>query len=141
MFDEFVTFDIAKKLKDKGFRLPCIANYSNGVLLYNTNQFRGSSVEECLKSFNALNDEENIYVGFKGVIDAPTISQSLKWLREDKGLYVDISLCKKGYYAIVYETNFPENKDYANSWNVDVLSDTYEQNALACIEYVLNNLI
>lgn len=33
------------------------------------------------------------------------------------------------------------NKDYANSWNVDVLSDTYEKTALACIEYVLDNLI
>ena len=141
MFDEFVTFDISKKLKDKDFRLSCIANYSNGVLLYNTNQFRGSSVEECLKSFNTLNDVESMYIGFKNVIDAPTIAQVLKWLRETKGLYVDISLCKKGYYSIVYETNFPDNKDYANSWYIDGLSETYEQAAIACIEYVLNNLI
>lgn len=141
MFDEFVTFDIAKKLKDKGFRLPCIANYSNGVLLYNTNQFRGSSVEECLKSFNALNDEESIYVGFKGVIDAPTISQVLKWLREEKKLFVEPSLFKYGYESYVQSTIFEEDKDYTDTWRVEGFHSTYEQAELSGIEYIIDNLI
>ena len=132
-------FEIAKKLKDKGFNGKCVAQYypSGSELVFNQTTFRGAIVEDCLYSHNSLPIE---CIG-SVLIDAPTITQVLKWLREDKGLYVDISLCKKGYYAIVYETNFPDNKDYANSWNVDVLSDTYEQTALACIEYVLNNLI
>jgi hypothetical protein len=139
MFDEFVIFDIAKKLKDKGFKEPCFAYYthSGSSLIFNNTPFRSGIVEDCLYSVNSLP------IGCIGAdfIDSPTITQVLKWLREDKGLYVDISLCKKGYYAIVYETNFPDNKDYANSWYVDVLSETYEQAAIACIEYVLNNLI
>lgn len=139
MKEEFVSFETAKKLKEKGFKGKCVAYYypSGSELVFNQAAFRGAIVEDCLYSYNSLHVE---CFGSE-LIDAPTIHQVLKWLREDKGLYVDISLCKKGYYAIVYETNFPENKDYANSWNVDVLSDTYEQNTLACIEYVLNNLI
>ena len=139
MFDEFVPFEIAKKLKSKGFKETCFAYYtpSGSGLIFNTTPFRNCIVEDCLYSVNSLP------IGCIGAdfIDSHTITQALKWLREYKGLYVDISLCKKGYYAIVYETNFPDNKDYANSWNVDALSDTYEQTALDVIEYVLDNLI
>lgn len=139
MFDEFVTFDIAKKLKDKGFKEPCFAYYtpSGSSLIFNKTPFRSGIVEDCLDSVNSLPIG---CIGFD-FIDSPTITQVLKFLREKKGLYVDISLCKKGYYSIVYETNFPDNKDYANSWYVDGLSETYEQAAIAGIEYVLNNLI
>lgn len=139
MFDEFVPFEIANKLKVKGFKETCFAYYtpSGSGLIFNNTPFRNCNVEDCLYSVNSLP------IGCIGAdfIDSPTITQVLKWLRKDKGLYVDISLCKKGYYSIVYETNFPDNKDYANSWYVDGLSETYEQAAIACIEYVLNNLI
>lgn len=123
--EDFVSYDIAVKLKEKGFSERTFGAYMPPIKLVHM---------PLLYSLKDWNKSEDKY-------SAPTISQVLKWLREDKGLYVDISLCKKGYYAIVYETNFPDNKDYANSWYVDVLSDTYEQITLACIEYVLNNLI
>lgn len=122
MKEEFVTYEIAKKLEAKGMG-------NDGNYGYN------DKGEICIPVYN-LDDDQ-----VKTMCPCPQIHEVLKWLREDKGLYVDISLCKKGYYAIVYETNFPNNKDYANSWNVDVLSDTYEKTALACIEYVIDNLI
>lgn len=136
---EVCNFEIAKKLREKGFKEQCVAHYypSGSELFFNQTTFRGAIVEDCLYSYNSSPVE---CIGSE-LIDAPTIAQVLKWLRKTKGLYVDISLCKKGYYAIVYETNFPDNKDYANSWNVDALSDTYEQTALDVIEYVLDNLI
>ena len=139
MKEEFVSYEIAKKLREKGFKEQCVAHYypSCSELFFNQTTFRGAIVEDCLYSYNSLPVE---CIGSE-LIDAPTIAQVLKWLRETKGLYVDISLCKKGYYAIVYETNFPDNKDYANSWYIDGLSETYEQTALDVIEYVLDNLI
>lgn len=139
MKEEFVSYETAKKLKEKGFKGKCVAHYypSGSELVFNQTAFRGAIVEDCLYSHNSLPIE---CIG-SVFIDAPAITQVLKWLREDKGLYVDISLCKKGCYSIVYETNFPDNKDYANSWYVDGLSETYEQAAIAGIEYVLNNLI
>lgn len=139
MKEEFVTFEISKNLKEKGFKEQCVAYYypSGSELFFNQTTFRGATVEDCLYSYNFLPVE---CIGSE-LIDAPTISQVLKWLRETKGLYVDISLCKKGYYTLVYETKFPDNKDYANSWHIDGLSETYEHAALVVIEYVLNNLI
>lgn len=139
MKEEFVSYEIAKKLREKGFKEQCVAHYypSGSELFFNQTTFRGATVEDCLYSYNSLPVE---CIGSE-LIDAPTIAQILKWLRETKGLYVDISLCKKGYYAIVYETNFPDNKDYANSWYIYGLSETYEQTALDVIEYVLDNLI
>ena len=122
MKEDFVTYEIAKKLESKGMG-------NNGNYGYN------DKGEICVPVYNFDDDQVKV------MCPCPQIHEVLKWLRKDKGLYVDISLCKKGYYAIVYETNFPNNKDYANSWNVDVLSDTYEKTALACIEYVLDNLI
>lgn len=79
---EFVTFEIAKKLKEKGFRMPCIAHYcySDGVVLkfnITVGCIRGSNVK-------CLNNESNIYT------DAPTISQVLKWLREEKKIHIQI---------------------------------------------------
>ena len=75
MNEDFVTYEIAVKLKEKGFRKPCIAHYcclDGNVLKFNitTNCIRGSNVK-------CLNGENNIYT------DAPTIAQVLKWMREE----------------------------------------------------------
>ena len=139
MKEGFVSYEIAKKLREKGFKEQCVAHYypSGSELFFNQTTFRGATVEDCLYSYNSLPVE---CIGSE-LIDAPTISQALKWLREDKGLYVDISLCKKGYYTLVYETKFPDDKDYANSWYLNNVDITSEQASIACIEYVLNNLI
>lgn len=136
---EVCNFEIAKKLREKGFKEQCVAYYypSGSELFFNQTTFRGATVEDCLYSYNSLPIE---CIGSE-LIDAPTISKVLKWLIETKGLYVDISLCKKGYYTLVYETKFPDNKDYANSWHIDGLSETYEHAALSGIEYVIDNLI
>ena len=141
-----MSFEIAKKLKEKGFRYSCIANYSNGVLLYNDSQFRGSSVKECLKSFNTLNDIEDIYVGLKNCIDTPTIFQVLKWLREKKRIDVVV-------YPIDASTLYMGGEKYILSVYVEAKRDfkihhdgvdkyvSYEKAALAGIEYVIDNLI
>ena len=78
--EDFVTFEIAKKLKDKGFREECLSYYTSEYTLYNNNialtddQYLVVSeidYEEFLKSNNATTQWDNIY-------DAPTISQVLK---------------------------------------------------------------
>lgn len=128
---EFVTFEIAKKLKEKGFKMPCIAHYYclvGNVLNYNitTDCIRGSN-------FKCLNDEYNLY------IDAPTISQALEWLRENKE--VDLAIepqfhfgKRKGYGVRVFapSLNKPVRCGYFDKW---------EEASIAGIEYTLNNLI
>ncbi len=121
MKEDFVGYDLAVKLKEKGYP-------QNGNHYYNE--------KGCIDipAYNLLDEDMPDTI-------APQIHEVLKWLREKKGLYVDISLYKKGYCTLIYETNFPDGKDYANSWYVNNVDITYEEAAISGIEYVVDNLI
>ena len=132
--EDFVTFEIAKKLKEKGFREPCFGWYHpSGVCVYgyltlliaNQSDCRGCDYDDLLESHN---DDKHI--------DAPTISQVLQWLREEKGLHICISL--GGFSDWVYEICEIEGNVFC-----EALCDfhSYEEAALAGIAYVLDNLI
>ena len=84
--EDFVSFDLAKKLKEKGFRKKCYAYYRphDTTLSHNHNPYRGGIFEDCVYSFNSLGEG----VINSDFIDAPTISQVLKWLREEKNVEV-----------------------------------------------------
>ena len=115
--EDFVTFEIAKKLKEKGFDYPCIGHYVNSQLY----------VAHYQNAFHSDNDES---------VDAPTIPQVLKWLREEKEIMVfpAYSTNTSKWYCVVV------NADSLEQYNLS-LSDSYEQAALAGIKYTLNNLI
>jgi hypothetical protein len=133
--DDYVPFELAKKLKEKGFREKCLCRYCNYSKTLHINEVepkiaRKIDYSEFFKCYNSYVDSD---------IDAPTISQVLEWLR-GKNIYC-LPWFEQGvdmwFYAIckpAYGCEFPEfisNSDY----------DTYKQAALAGIEYVLDNLI
>ena len=136
---EVVSFEIAKKLKEKGFREKCLTYYDvddNVGLLYNT-QYTDETFPcqytDLLISHNAgegrqLDNSDNC-------VDAPTISQVLKWLREEKKLFVKICYYEYGYYYEVIDIATAYVKVVSIEYN------SYEHAALAGIEYVLDNLI
>lgn len=129
--EDFVSFEIAKKLKEKGFREECLAYYSkDSDFYYNTSYC--SDVDCAFKSFNS---RPNHICGKR--IDAPTISQVLKWLREEKKLFIEISCNYTDYFPTVRLLDSRQT-DYIRG---DVVYSTYEQAALAGIEYSLDNLI
>ena len=138
--EDFVTFEIAKKLREKGFREECIAYYhTDGELLYNRDQYRGGNYKSLLRSYNSLPKNP---IGCEQ-IDAPTIYQVMKWLFDKKQLFVNIScnLCDEfGLFFAIY-------KKGEETWEACGLDDNYynkpEEAALAGIEYVLDldNLI
>ena len=135
--EEFVTFEIAKKLKDKGFREECLCHYVGDDLYYNiespiaNNQFWFSH-----------NKYDNIW--HRDNVDAPTFSQVLKWLREEKKLYVGVTYSPKiegsqdFYYPTIQYIGDYQKTIYVNGSDI---YDSYEQATLAGIEYVLDNLI
>lgn len=113
MKEDFVTYDLAVKLKEKGFK------------------------------YNKKNLLDRICM--ENQINHPTIYQVLKWLREEKKIHIDIGIWDCKYIPfIVYIDVLDENIVHTNK-TVDVddckLFDTYEQAALAGIEYVIDNLI
>lgn len=153
MNEDFVPYELAVKLKEKGFKEKCYAYYFpvNNELCYNINQFRGGNLYNCLYSHNSL-PKELVASDF---IDAPTISQVLKWLREEKKIFVAINI---GYCYESDEIPFPTNPKmepilkgyYYGIWELDNLNDkngrseyfeTPELAALAGIKYTLDNLI
>lgn len=123
---EFVTYKIAKELKEKGFRKPCIAHY---FYLYE-NVLKFNIGIGCISGSNVkcMNDENDIY------IDAPTISQVLQWLREKWDYHICIGYDGEYSYDVVHIKSCEfcgANDGY----------DSYEEAALEGIKHILDNLI
>lgn len=135
--EDFVTFEIVKKLKEKGFSLEKTEIYG---------KFDSDGLFHPQLYFNYIETMDY------DEIDAPTISQVLKWLREEKKIYVAIyyvpiiesvnnSVIKKSqdfYYPTIQKIGDFESTIHTNG--NDCFS-SYEEAALAGIEYVLDNLI
>lgn len=116
---DFVTFEIARKLKDKGFDLETSNVYERNTLACRYEDY-----------------------------PKPTISQVLKWLREEKKIYVGISYMPK----IISDEGVMDDFYYPTFQKIDLFEpmffiggddnySTYEEAVLAGIEYVLDNLI
>ena len=142
---DFTTFNIAKKLKEKGFREKCFGYYGwcEDIFYYNVIQ---NPVPSRQLTFKDLEERQNVY-SENCRYDAPTIPQVLKWLRKEKHLHIELVAAAYGYNYIVSQTPEDGGTDYYSSaWeyagpNDGGAWDSYEQAALAGIEYVLNNLI
>lgn len=128
--EDFVSFEIAKKLKEKGF--PQRPDYFNYSSYYDWDGLRKiHSLCNASVWFDPNISRDNIYF-------APTIPQVLKWLRNEKKIHICIDfngdIPPKWYYQI------------AIYGSTDIAADGYGYNdyetaVLAGIEYVINNLI
>ena len=94
MKEDCVSFELAKKLREKGY-------YYEGRNIYDV----------------------------------------LKWLREEKYLYVSPSLFHIGYRPYIQSTLFENDKTYTDSWFLKSYYSSYEEAAIAGIGYILDNLI
>jgi hypothetical protein len=140
--EEFVNFELAMKLKEKGFKEECLAYYDvidNVGLLYNTQYTTDLSpcqYTDLLQSHNtdiaAYQSDDSEYC-----VDAPTIPQVLEWLRK-KDIMVEIipSLVDDGTWTFSFRI---QTKKFYDRSTKDYTS--YEQAALAGIEHSINNLI
>lgn len=119
--EDFVTYEIAKKLKEKGYPMEEIPtggiDNRNFPILY-----------DLPKEHPNWQDCKAWWV--------PTISQVLKWLREEKKIYVLIEV----EYEDWFEYKIVQTIKGIRRSSTRVY-ETYEQAALAGIEYVLDNLI
>lgn len=145
--EDFVTFEIAKKLKEKGFNLNCESFY---VL----KDFTAECVDDCGDLYEADFTKGELclnypirYMRYKdSYLSAPTIYQVLKWLRTKKDIDIVI-------YPVDANTVFMGGEKYILSIYVDRKrymkihfngNDKFvkwEDAALAGIKYVLDNLI
>ena len=131
-----VTFEIAKKLKDKEF--PQRPDYFNYSSYYDWDGLRKiHSLSNASVWFDPNISRDNLYF-------APTISQVLKWLREKKLILIGLSPMQEYDCNEIIEwccTIFMADKQGGLSLQEEFYYQSYEQAALAGIEYVLDNII
>ena len=116
--EDYVSFEIAKLLKEKGFVTPCNWLYcSDGTFGHR----------------NSLWDKE--------MFPAPTLQMAMKWLREVYKIFIEISVSidLNGRYHYSYSILNKEckyvRKGYTDfDWN-------YEQAVETALKYSLENLI
>ena len=135
--EDLVTLEIAKKLKEKGF--PQSPDYFNYSSYYDWDGLRKiHSLSNASVWFDPNISRDNLYF-------APTISQVLKWLRNEKKLHIEFVGNDCGYLYIIsdipieggtyrYYSNYNGPND-GGTW------DKYEDCALNAIEYVIDNMI
>ena len=126
MNEDFVTYELAVKLKEKGFDAPCYGYYHRD----------GGN-----DSFELCGDRDFLNSKNKHRIAAPTIPQVLKWLREEQKLHVEVMFIRPLHNRVKY---YITDTDGSRGDFMDVSDEhyeTWEQATLAGIEYVLDNLI
>jgi hypothetical protein len=136
---DFVSYKIAVKLKEKGFKEECLARYWCDKAYFERNSYN-TDTESVFYCYN--NDEEyNLFY-----IDAPTIEQVLKWLRNNKKTMTSIlpvafnekeNKFNQYYYTIYYATEEFVFEMHERPYTFE----TYEECALEAIEYAIDKLI
>ena len=131
--EDFITYELAVKLKEKG--------YKQG---YNVFGYKPVfSDETTIRFISDIGAYENEYFGEN--IAAPTISQVLKWLREEKKYHIEFVGNACGYLFIISDVPSEGGTDrYCSDYsgpNDGGTWDKYEDCAIASIEYILDNLI
>ena len=133
MNEDFAPFELAVKLKEKGFPQHI--------------------TDEAYITDNYGEDEYDIgdrlpiplIPDYMDDVASPTISQVLKWLRKEKKIHIEIFLYNGKYgYLINSITQICEDDLFHECLNEDTVNEeytTYEQAAIAGISYVLDNLI
>lgn len=132
---EFVSFEIAKKLKEKGFKEKCIAYYWEKINEHTPSfVIEDNMPEDSLCLLDLLSNHNK--AEWSPFIDAPTVSQVLDWLRKEKKIYVTVNVEREDWfeYKIV---QLIKNTHYTGT----CVYENYDNAMLAGIGYVLDNLI
>ena len=129
--EDYVSFEVAKLLKEKGFDTPVWTRYEddNEVIFGDKNNWNNSPM---------------------GQISAPTHQMAIKWLREVHNVVIVIEPHTYNYineknssyvFAIWEGDNYIEIYSYKNSGLRGILYPTYEEAVEASLKYCLENLI
>ena len=119
--EDYVSFEIAKLLKEKGFNEPCYACYLNKEL---------SHYDYTSTNFELIDN----------AISAPTIQMVMKWLREVHNIHIDVCSIWDVIHWI-YQVFVITPRTASNSYVDEILYTSYEEACEEAIKYCLKNLI
>lgn len=127
--EDYVSFEISKLLKEKGFNEQCRDFYV---------QENGNWLHKNTYEYNYFNLQmprwEDCYA-------CPTLAMAMKWLREEKGIAVvpilSSVLDNERFLWDIEITNAKTNETYHQGW----IYESYERACEAAIKYTIENLI
>jgi len=119
--EDYVSYEVAKLLQEKGFDTKCRSAYHNKCLVDYT-------------LFGFCDGEDFVY--------APSLASAMKLLREVNGLFVFIGNDDMDYYWQIEDVlNRDENYDPIIRTESYAGYKSYEEAVEAALEYTLKNLI
>ena len=134
--EDYVSFDTAKLLKEKGFlksvdlrMLQNVSFYDNIGLSHNLNKYYDRLIQDKID-----------------FVVAPTLQMAMKWLREVHKIHIIAEPClgegfdNNLYFNRWFWTILKEEGEYKPIRRIDEFT-TYEQAVEAAIKYCLENLI
>lgn len=131
--EDYVSFEIAKLLKEKGFDSENVSEFGGFYVDYFHNGQDVGIATESMMLNKTLSDWEYL---------RPTLQMTMKWLREEHNIFIAINMVpdtiQKHYFFKLYVGrkiyNFP--LDYSVEFYT-----IYEEASEAAIKYCLENLI
>lgn len=127
MEKEFVPYELAVKLKELGFDEPCFGHFGSITEPEELQIF--PNTESCLEPEDMINS--NLDYGLS--CTAPTFSQAFRWFRENYNLNYWV----KEESQVRFSWRIYKGDGYA-TWDCHpLLSNTYEEAELACLEKLI----
>ena len=134
--EDYVSFETAKLLKEKGFDEKCMSYYGHGEFHLGNPKYMRSNTDRDGVACNGVPYD---------AYNAPTIQMAVKWLREKHNQNItvkahnNVARAKTIYYAEVQNLSEPAEKGFCV--NGCTFKDTYEEAVEYAIRYCLENLI
>lgn len=123
--EDYVSFETAKLLKEKGFNGLCTAYYD----CFTTDNFHCGYEPT---DFNSIDTK------IRNIVAAPTIQMAVKWLREVHNLFIGIEYVNIAGLGFTYQAIISKLNDY---YNYCIHKKSYDEACEAAIKYCLENLI
>lgn len=137
--EDYVSFEIAKLLKEKGFDAECDYLYADGELI----RARGGACN--------WNSGETLFADYKNECSAPTLQMAMKWLREVHHLFIgceprlsftDFYWITANIYRVRKKSSLYHTEDVDDYHCVACCdSHSYEDACESAIKYCLEKLI
>lgn len=151
IIEDYVNFETAKLLKEKGFDLNTLCKYvdKGGATETWYDDYREQMLRFDLDEGELIEPSikpKDKYAVYGDTISAPTLQITMKWLREVHHYYIQVMLDSwacgghMGYYVVIQKTDSDFNMMLHDAVD-EVFYQTYEQACEAAIKYCLENLI
>ena len=135
--EDYISFETAKLLKEKGFNEYCRFVYNAGLLCSvaslncHWNEGYGELIQE---------KQNSDFGKYDNAISAPTLAMAMKWLREKHNIFIGIVLFT--YPTIEKIVWTPDVQTFDSVFpDASIEYDTYEKACDSAIKYCLENLI